>query len=260
MRRLLLLLVVCWLAGCATLPPVRPLAPDAARRATAAYDDFRHRLAHCPQAIDADVRLSYSTLWAAGTVTGALAARAPADLMFEATNPFGLTEGVLVTNGRRFSYAAIREHTVYQGPVSAEKAARYLPSKEAAAESFSWLAGRPRADLDSWRPVGGSADGAVWFEAVAPDGTRRRVLFDDHLHHLNRRLLLDRDGSTILFDTSYVYDREPADCPLPRRLVMKTPRGATLELSVDAYYPADHVDDARFRLRTPAGFTEVPYQ
>ena len=256
------LAVLTLLGGCAVMPALDPLPPAVAHRASASFSGFLRDQWRCPGAIDADVSIRFSSLVSSGGVSGSLLAMRPGRLLFEALNPFGLTEGVLATDGHAFTYVAIRGREAYTGKVDAAGAKRYLPSRLAAPWSYYWLIGRLPPGKVDWRPLGRDRDdGGVWFEAVGADGLRHRILFSPRRALITRHQALDADGTTREVDISYEYgDDGDGGCPLPRRLRINAANGAEIVLTMKAYYPAEGVTEDRFLLDVPAGFNTIGVQ
>ena len=111
---LVILGLFLFLTGCATLPGGKPVPDMEAAGVRADFYDMQSRQ-NCPAGIDADVAVTFYGLLSSGSINGYLMTFPPANLRFEAVNPMGLTENILTTDGRNFSYLLIRQQVAYSG-------------------------------------------------------------------------------------------------------------------------------------------------
>lgn len=208
-RGYITLLFMLVLAGCSTLPAVKPLEQDEHSFAMAQFKKIIAEQGRCSCCLDADVSISFKKIIQGGTISGYLQGKEPSLLRFEGINPLGLTEILAGTDGDEFYLLNVRQKKVYTGSTSAEtKKYKYLPSQFSPQSSYYWLIGRIPPGPLTISGVSKDPDGkGYWVDIGLENGKKRSlVLFSSGEGVVLQNIVLGEKGDVL---ARFVYDYAP---------------------------------------------------
>lgn len=251
---LLLLLV----AGCATLPARRSLAPDEEDRARVSFRQLAEGQKICEPWADAEALLTLNSAWQSGSLSGYLQLLAPGYLRFVGLNPLGQPQLIVGTDGREFKTVLPAEARVYEGPVTAAAFQRYVPPGLNPEAGFYWLIGRLQPGVARIVEVSGAVDSAdLWVKiSYGAGGGPELVRLDPERLLIRRHLLLDEQGEVVMavdYD-----DHAAAPCALPGLVTIRgARRDGTLELRFRDWQVAVPLSAADFAINIPPGYNRI---
>jgi len=253
-------LCLCWLAGCAALPGMDEISAREKERLTQQFREMiaRQQLCHC--CIDAQARVSFSSVWQKGSLSGYLQAMSPSYLKFLAVNPFGQTMAIFVTDGDSFRYVPVLEAKQYEGKVTGTTYAKYAPAGFLPEHGFYWLIGRLYPGRIKILDVTHDRqDQGYWFEISYGNGTRSIVLFAEQQGVLLRHIVINDKGEKIF---NVLYDEyTDGDCPLPGKVtVTALIHNSTMEIRLADWLGAPTFASDDFSYDAPPSFDRVVVQ
>lgn len=261
-RILPVLLILLILAGCADKgPQTLPLTAteeEAARRLLAGFEAMPR-----PEAMDADVRLTWNLLAGQGGTAGSLQLQQPALLRFSANDPLGRPLLIAVSDGRRFTLIDNRAGHVAQGTTESDLWHRYVPAALTPDELFFFLGG-------FWPPITGrqmtvrrDTEGAgFWYDWEDELSRRHQVLLDPASMTMHRHRLYD-SRDRLLLDLVYTDFRQLPDGYFRWPGLVEASGEAvsgSVSLRLEKIYALSPMNTATFQLTPPPHFTveQVP--
>jgi outer membrane lipoprotein-sorting protein len=237
-------LVVLLLGGCATARLGPEPIPDEARRLVALLTERWRTFSDLRTAADLTLRRGSTT----NRFSGALLARTPDSVRFEALSAFGLPIFLLGIADETLTAYMVVQSRAFVGRLNGDTTAKYLGVPLEADELVALLVGRPIPPRDLRRA-----------EIPAPDGNGRSVLLEGAAQ--TRRIWMDFETGEVQkveigggrLTLVVVYDRERGQ-PLPT-----TVRATAAEMDLDAQLRyrsptlGGGVDPARFTIALPEG-------
>lgn len=260
MRPLVLLLCVLGTTGC-------PRRVDFGSRGqitdVAELLELTRRLERKPGAVVGEARLNVDSAEARGTVSLFVAVASPAFVHFESLGFFGKPEGILVSDGKRFTLYEVEQGRLTVGPASPTNVSRFLPVALPGEELVAILLGR--ALNVAWERLGGqeaapkaelSIDGELRAYRVVLSGERgeARVWIDPAVFRVVRAEV----GGAPPFVLEYEDFGPPQESAFPRKVRLRSEaRPAELELRYRDVELDPPFDASLFVLEAPEGVTRV---
>jgi hypothetical protein len=186
------------LVGCVgKLPKTLPLAPLESEEAAQLWSGLITRVR--PQALDADIRLTWDFLGSKGGVGAALLVQQPGLLRCTVNDPLGRSLVMAVADAHSFTLIDNQKGQVYQGNTRSSFWQKYVPKSIAVADLLSLLGGllpetaprEARADRDE-------ADQGFWYQWTDTQAMRHHVLVDRQDKSIQQHLLFDAQGIVML--------------------------------------------------------------
>ena len=192
------MLVVCsflfW--GCsAKVLPLQPLPDDQGSAAERVLFKYLEQVP--PEALDADVHLSWDILGSKGNIDGILQLQRPASLRLTVLDPLGRALLIIVANNKTFTMIDSRTGSAYKGEVASKTWHKYVPALIEPEDLFYLLGGFVSGAEERLFTGSGRAENSkeVWYAFTDLSGTReQRLLLDQSNGNLKRRLLLDGES------------------------------------------------------------------
>lgn len=194
----LLLLTLCSFLfyGCgAKVLPLRPLPDD--QRATADKVLLRYLEQPLPEALDADVHLSWDIFGSKGNLDGVLQLQRPASIRLTALDPLGRALLIIVVDNKTFTIIDSRTGRAYKGEVASETWHQYVPILIEPKDLFYLLGGFISVAENRLFTGSGRVENSqeVWYGFSDTSGTsEQRLLLDQSDGYLKRRLMLDSES------------------------------------------------------------------
>jgi len=257
----LLVILLVFLGGCATLPGGKLVPNLEAEQVRTAFRSTLKQQQKCPAGIDADVTATFYGLFSSGSINGYLLTYPPGFLRFEGVNPLGLTENILTSDGHRFNYLLIRQREAYIGELASGKAKKYVTPRQAASISF-WLLGRLPAAVSIKHDVWQDNNGAYWLTLGPGNSTdAARVLFSARRGVVERYVTM-AGGDHGRLDVSYHYPDASAgnikaSCLVPDLVTISLGGHKAISLAIRDAYPISKLDKKQFAARIPAAFERI---
>lgn len=193
---LLLSLCVFLFYGCsAKVLPLRPLPGD--QRAAAEEVLLRYLEQPLPEALDADVHLSWDIFGSKGSIDGVLQLQRPASIRLTALDPLGRALLIIVADNKTFTIVDSHTGRAYKGEVASETWHQYIPVLIEPKDLFYLLGGFLSAAENRLFTGSGRAEHSqeVWYGVSEASGaSEQRLLLDQNDGFLKRRLMLDSES------------------------------------------------------------------
>lgn len=193
----LLMMAVCaflfW--GCSTkVLPLQPLLDDQ----EVAAERVLHRYLEqpLPEALDADVHLSWDIFGSKGSIDGVLQLQRPASLRLTVLDPLGRALLIIVADDKTFTMIDSRTGRAFQGEVASKTWHRYVPALIEAEDLFYLLGGFVSGAENRLFTGSGRAENneEIWYVFSDTSGAKeQRLLLDRSGGYLKRRLLIDSE-------------------------------------------------------------------
>ena len=192
------MLAVCSLLFWGCSAKVLPLQPLPADQGVAAEKVLRRYLGQsAPEALDADVHLSWDIFGSKGNIDGVLQIQRPASIRLTMLDPLGRALLIIVVDDKTFTMVDSRTGRAYQGGVASKTWHQYVPALIEPEDLFYLLGGFVSGAEKCLFAGSGRAENsqAVWyiFNNASKAGTQR-LLLDQRGGYLKRRLLLDSES------------------------------------------------------------------
>ncbi len=257
----LLVILLFFFSGCATLPGGKLVPSLEAEQVRTAFRKTLNHQQKCPAGIDADVTATFYGLFSSGSINGYLLTYPPGFLRFEGVNPLGLTENILTTDGHRFSYLLIRQRQAYVGELDSGKAKKYVTPRQAASIA-SWLLGRLPAAISTRHDIWQDNNGAYWLTLEPGNSTdAARILFSARRGVVERYVTM-AGGKHGRLDVSYHYPDSTAgdikaSCLVPDLVTIRLGGHKAISLAIRDAYPIPKLDKKQFAAQIPAAFERI---
>ena len=256
--RLVLILLVLFLNGCAGKPWTSPVAEDETALITRTFAEMQQRDASCSCCLDAKTTLSWNGPRGDRTVAGLLQLMLPTSLKFVVLNPLGQPLYALVSDGQEFQSinTTLKQHTI--GKISSLAAQYKIPESLLSENWGYWLTGRLQEKgvmIEAIRRDGSGR--GVWITMQYPGDAafaKTHLLIRPETRQLLARVLVDHQGDTI---ATIFYDgwNGQDDCaPVSRTTITDLPYGSKLRIDFAEILTDSSFSAANFRLKVPAGY------
>lgn len=182
--------------GCsAKVLPLQPLPDD--QEVAAERVLLRYLEQPPPEALDADVHLSWDIFGSKGNIDGVLQLQRPASIRLTVLDPLGRALLIIVADDQTFTMVDSRTGRAYKGEVASKTWHQYVPALIEPEDLFYLLGGFVSGVEKRLFTGSGRAENSqeVWY--VLSDTLRaseQRLLLDQSGGYLKRRLLLDSES------------------------------------------------------------------
>ncbi len=256
-----LLLLLFILSGCAgRIPKTLPLSDLDHRAAERTLADFYNR--QVPTALDADVKISWDSFAAQGSVGAVLQLQQPGLLRLAAVDPLGRSQFIVAAGGREVVLVETMAAKVYEGDSGSALWRSYISLPLVLEDFFPLLGGMlDRGRLELQQVARDVEQTGFWYTFTAQSSVIHRVLLDEQTGLMGRHLITDTDGAFL--DLTYADYRESnkTDYLWPRDLVIKGDKiSGSVSLEVNRIYSHDQLSQQIFQLTYPAHYKVIPVQ
>ncbi len=258
--RLILILLVLLVNGCAGKPWTSPVADNETAFITKNFAEMQERDASCSSFLDAKATLSWETPGKDRSVAGFFQLMLPTSVKFVVTNPLGQPLYALVSaDGEYFQSinTSLKQHI--SGKISSLARQYKIPQSLLSDNWGYWLTGRLHEEGSKIEAIHRDGSGrGVWITMRYQDGETSlgtsHLLIQPTTKQLLARILVNRQGETIAA-ISYDQRRGQADCaPVSRITITDLPYGSKLSIEFTEILTDRSFSAANFRLKVPAGY------
>lgn len=258
--RLIPILLVLLVNGCAGKPWTSPVADNETAFITQTFAEMQARDASCFSCLDAKTTLSWETPGEDRSVAGFFQLMLPTSVKFVVINPLGQPLYALVSdNGQEFQSinTSLKQHV--SGKISSLAKQYKIPESLLSDNWGYWLTGRLHeqgAGIETIRQDGSGR--GVWITMQDQGGEAAletsHLLIQPATKKLLSRILVNRQGETI---ATISYDQRMGEdecAPVSRITITDLPYGSKLSIDFTEILTDRSFSTANFRLKVPADY------